>query len=55
MGNDGQAEEKQAFDGGHLPKPRPFAAVVGAIGGGVGTTVFDPTKSDAFGYYSVGH
>ncbi len=31
-----------------------IAAVIGAVGGGVVTTVFDPTKSDAFGYYSVG-
>ncbi|MFD3431300.1 hypothetical protein [Nocardia fluminea] len=31
-----------------------IAAVIGAIGGGVVTTVFDPTESDAFGYYSIG-
>jgi hypothetical protein len=31
-----------------------IAAVIGAIGGGVVTTVFDPTGSDAFGYYSIG-
>src|SRR4051794_24295199 len=31
-----------------------IAAVTGAIGGGIVTTVFDPTESDTFGYYSVG-
>lgn len=31
-----------------------IAAVIGAIGGGVVTTLFDPAESDSFGWYSIG-
>lgn len=31
-----------------------IAAVIGAVGGGVVTSVFDPAKGDSFGYYSIG-
>jgi hypothetical protein len=31
-----------------------IAAVVGAVGGGLVTTVFDPANSDTFGWYSIG-
>ncbi|XVV08387.1 hypothetical protein ACQP2X_26450 [Actinoplanes sp. CA-131856] len=31
-----------------------IAAVVGVVGGGVVTSLFDPTQGDAFGWYSIG-
>ncbi|SNY53185.1 hypothetical protein [Paractinoplanes atraurantiacus] len=31
-----------------------IAAVVGVVGGGVVTSLFDPTQGDAFGWYAIG-
>ncbi|MEV4639951.1 hypothetical protein AB0J80_21645 [Actinoplanes sp. NPDC049548] len=31
-----------------------IAAVVGVVGGGVVTTLFDPAESDSFGWYAIG-